>query len=124
MAQDERIPLDDLVKEHGFYRVCRESGVSSSTLNSTVRGIRHPSKPTIRKVSEALGVEPSQIIWPHEQQAAIYEDQRLKADIEALVERTVQRRMAEFAASQGMSGVRVAAQDMSADQVAARGQER
>lgn len=120
MAQDERTPLGELVDRHGFNRICRDSGVSRGTLNSLLRGLRRPSEATIQKVSEAFGVEPNQILWPHEDQAAIYEDQRLKADIEVLVEKTVQRRMAELVAGQGLGGVRVAAQG--GDEVT-RGQE-
>ena len=60
----EKVRLEEAVQRHGFRRTCREAGVSLSTLETAVRGVRVPKEETAEKIASALGVGVDEIEWP------------------------------------------------------------
>ena len=60
----EKVRLEDAVQRHGFRRTCREAGVSLTTLDTAVRGVRVPKEETAGKIAMALGVGVDEIQWP------------------------------------------------------------
>jgi lambda repressor-like predicted transcriptional regulator len=60
----EKVRLEVAVQRHGFRKTCREAGVSLSTLETAVRGVRVPKEETAEKIASALGVGVDEIAWP------------------------------------------------------------
>jgi len=60
----EQVRLEEAVQRHGFRRTCREAGVSLSTLETAVRGVRVPKETTAEKIADALGIGIDEIEWP------------------------------------------------------------
>jgi hypothetical protein len=60
----EKVRLEEAVQRHGFRRTCREAGVSLTTLETAVRGMRVPKETTAGKIAMALGVGVDEIEWP------------------------------------------------------------
>ena len=60
----EKVRLEEAVQRHGFRRTCREAGVSLSTLETAVRGVRVPKEETAEKIASALGVGVDEVAWP------------------------------------------------------------
>jgi lambda repressor-like predicted transcriptional regulator len=60
----ETVRLEEAVQRHGFRRTCREAGVSLSTLETAVRGVRVPKETTAEKIADALGIGIDEIEWP------------------------------------------------------------
>jgi lambda repressor-like predicted transcriptional regulator len=60
----EKVRLGEAVRRHGFRRTCREAGVSLTTLDSAIRGMRVPKEATAEKIAKALGVGVEEIQWP------------------------------------------------------------
>jgi lambda repressor-like predicted transcriptional regulator len=60
----EKVRLEEAVQRHGFRRTSREAGVSLTTLETAVRGVRVPKEATAEKIADALGVLVEEIEWP------------------------------------------------------------
>ena len=60
----EKVRLDEVVQMHGFRRTCREAGVSLTTLDAAIKGVRVPKEKTAEKIADALGVHVDEIQWP------------------------------------------------------------
>jgi len=60
----EKVRLEEAVRRHGFRRTSREAGISLTTLESAVRGMRVPKEETAEKIADALGVGVDDIEWP------------------------------------------------------------
>jgi hypothetical protein len=60
----EKVQLEEAVRQYGFRRTCREAGVSLTTLDTAIRGMRVPKEETAKKVAKALGVGVDDIDWP------------------------------------------------------------
>ena len=60
----EKVRLEEAVRRYGFRRTCRESGISLTTLETAVRGMRVPKEETAEKIARALGVSVQDIEWP------------------------------------------------------------
>jgi lambda repressor-like predicted transcriptional regulator len=60
----EKVRLEDAVLRHGFRRTSREAGVSLTTLEAAIKGMRVPKEETAEKIANALGVLMDEIEWP------------------------------------------------------------
>ncbi len=60
----EKVRLEEAVRQYGFRRTCREAGVSLTTLDTAVKGMRVPKEETAEKIARALGLEVGRIEWP------------------------------------------------------------
>ena|SRR5829696_8106067 len=60
----EKVRLEEAIRIHGFRRTSREAGISLSTLETAVRGVRVPKEATAEKIANALGVLVDEIEWP------------------------------------------------------------
>jgi lambda repressor-like predicted transcriptional regulator len=60
----ETVRLEEAVQRHGFRRTCREAGVSLTTLEAAIKGMRLPKEETAEKIADALGVGVDEIQWP------------------------------------------------------------
>lgn len=117
--QTERYEVEDLIREAGGLRAThRKSGVAMETLRTGRRGVRDWSPETRAKLARAWGVEVGEVRWPTGKTSTaapqvpprreapkvdlsgLYEDGELRGQIEALIEREVQRRMATQTAAQ------------------------
>ncbi len=106
MQQTEKHEVADLIKRAGGLKAThRKSGVALETLRTGVRGMRRWSPDTRAKLARAWGVEAQTIRWPTTEVAVpdveetrlryragefegdMREDEALRAEIEALVER-------------------------------------
>ena len=59
-----KVSLLEAARKHGINRLCRETGMSTSTVNTTIYAKRIPSHATARKIAAALGLNLSDIAWP------------------------------------------------------------
>jgi lambda repressor-like predicted transcriptional regulator len=60
----EKVRLEEAVQSHGFRRTCREAGVSLTTLDAAIKGVRVPKEETAEKIAKALGVAVDEVEWP------------------------------------------------------------
>jgi lambda repressor-like predicted transcriptional regulator len=60
----EKVRLEEAVQSHGFRKTSRESGVSPTTLDAAIKGVRVPKEETAEKIADALGVGVDEIEWP------------------------------------------------------------
>lgn len=60
----EKVRLEETVRMNGFRRTCRQAGISLTTLDTAIRGIRVPREETAGKIAAALGVGVDEIEWP------------------------------------------------------------
>ena len=60
----EKVLLEEAVLRHGFRRTCRKAGISLTTLDAAIKGVRVPKEETAKKVAKALGVAVDEVEWP------------------------------------------------------------
>lgn len=107
-ANEVKMPLEKAIRAHGVLLLCRETGLSYSTVRAVMKGLQMPTTATAEKIVDALGLELGEIIWPkgfgdaHAER--LYSQEQFKAAVE--------RRAAELVAlaRQSMGEERTAAQ--------------
>jgi hypothetical protein len=60
----EKVRLEEAIRRYGFWRTCGEAGISLTTLDTAVRGLRVPKEETAEKIASVLGVGVDEIAWP------------------------------------------------------------
>ena len=112
-------PLEELVDEFGGpERVSRLAGVHRVHFWKLRKGKVVPQRTRATKIAAVFGLRPEEVEWPRGftrdplprvpprrespkvDMSGVYEDGALKAELEALIEREVQRRMATQTAAQ------------------------
>ena len=107
--------LDELIEEQGGAAALRRrTGISDLTIRKIRRGERMPFVGTAARMAEGLGADIAQIDWPRGYATSpgerpkvgldgLYKDEALRSEIEALIEREVERRMATQTAAQSQA---------------------
>ena len=111
--QGKKKDLGELIDQQGgMSALRRRTGLSVITIRKVRRGERVPFVGTAARMAEGLGVDVLEIDWPRGYATApgqrpkvssldgLYEDEALRSEIEALIEREVQKRTATQTAAQ------------------------
>jgi len=64
MSKERKGTLDALLRERGFtiYALCKKTGMARQTLTKLCNGKGNVHMSTARKVAEAIGIDPSELI--------------------------------------------------------------
>lgn len=110
-------PLEELVKEFGGpTRVARLAGVDKVNFWRVRKGKVVPQRAKASRIAAVFGLRPEEVAWPRGYTedapgvpprreklrvdlSGLYEDVRLRDEIEALIEREVQRRVKDMSAT-------------------------
>lgn len=60
----DRWYVETWLREHGMYKyeLAYEAGITGSTLSSLLSGIRKPHPETVKRLAEAMGVDPDELL--------------------------------------------------------------
>lgn len=61
----DRWYIETWLREHGHmykYELAYKSGITGSTLSSLLSGIRKPHPSTVKRLAEAMGVDPAELV--------------------------------------------------------------
>jgi transcriptional regulator with XRE-family HTH domain len=64
MSKERKGTLDALLRDRGLtiYALCKKSGIARQTVTKLCNGAGNVHMGTVRKVAEALGMEPSELV--------------------------------------------------------------